>query len=101
MTDLGYLPDYLGAIAVDISSYDPMVAVQLYQLVDTPPLNRAAVWDASHGIRLVTDIVAAAGGDTTGWTLQGIVAISETGSVVVGHGINPSGRSEPWIARLR
>jgi probable HAF family extracellular repeat protein len=101
MTDLGTLPDYLGAIAVDISSYDPMVAVQLYQLIDAPPLNRAAVWDANHGIRLVTDIVAAAGGDTTGWTLQAIVAISETGSVVVGQGINPSGRSEPWIARLR
>jgi hypothetical protein len=101
MTDLGYLPDYLGAWAVDISTYNSVVAVYLYQLGDSPPLNRAAVWDATHGIRLVTDIVAAAGGDTTGWTLKGIVGISGTGRVVVGYGINPSGRSEPWIARLR
>lgn len=101
MTDLGYLPDYLGAWAVDISTYNSVVAVYLYQLFDNPPLNRAAVWDATHGTRLVTDIVAAAGGDTTGWTLRSIVAISGTGRVVVGYGINPSGRSEPWIARLR
>jgi len=38
--------------------------------------------------------------DLTGWTLSEARDISPDGRVIVGWGINPSGKQEAWIASL-
>jgi hypothetical protein len=38
--------------------------------------------------------------DTTGWTLRSPTAVSQSGNVIVGWGINPAGQTEGWIADL-
>ncbi len=59
----------------------------------------AFVWDAVNGMRLVQDVVATELGlDLTGWTLKQATGISADGRTIVGHGINPGGSSEAWIA---
>ena len=34
----------------------------------------------------------------SGWTLLAATGVSDNGVTIVGHGINPSGESEAWIA---
>jgi probable HAF family extracellular repeat protein len=98
--DIGTLDGYLGAFAVDVNADASLVAVQLYQLWDKEPLDRAAVWRPSGGLRRVSELVTEAGGNCSGWSLRGIVAVSAAGKVVVGYGVNPGGDFEPWIARF-
>jgi hypothetical protein len=50
----------------------------------------------------LTDVLIAAGvGNLTGWGLANAMAISADGYTVVGHGTNPGGQQEAWIADLR
>jgi uncharacterized membrane protein len=42
----------------------------------------------------------ARGVDLTGWTLTTAIAVSDDGLTIVGDGINPAGRAEPWLVRL-
>lgn len=61
----------------------------------------AFVWDASNGIRSLKDVIGAeTGADLSGWTLSDATGVSADGTVIVGNGTNPAGRSEGWIARL-
>jgi hypothetical protein len=62
----------------------------------------AAIWDQTHGHRLLKDVlVNDLGLDLSGWTLNEATAISPDGSTVVGYGKNPSGDQEAWIAVLK
>jgi len=65
--------------------------------------SEATVWD-SAGVHLLRDMLIAAGLPSTqlsGWSLGVAAAVSDDGNVIAGYGINPSGQSEPWVARLR
>jgi len=59
------------------------------------------IWDAVNGMRdLRTVMENEYGLDLGGWTLVDAQAISDDGTVIVGNGINPSGKKEGWVAKL-
>jgi probable HAF family extracellular repeat protein len=58
------------------------------------------LWDPTHGMRLLEDILVSDGIDLGGWTLRGATAISDDGLTIVGQGVNPVGEDEGWIAHL-
>ncbi len=58
---------------------------------------QAFVWDPVHGMRDLKSVLALMGFSTSGWTLQRVNAISGTGRVMVGDGINPFGQPEGWV----
>jgi probable HAF family extracellular repeat protein len=61
----------------------------------------AVLWDAGHGMRILTDMLSSDHGTVVaGWTLSCISAMSTDGRVLAGYGINPQGRMEGWIVRL-
>lgn len=61
----------------------------------------AMVWDAAHGARSLSDVLAGAGVDMSDWYLQNAYGISDDGKVVGGQGYQLStGRSQGFIAHL-
>jgi probable HAF family extracellular repeat protein len=60
----------------------------------------AFIWDPAHGIRPLQSVLSAAGLDLTGWHLGGATAITPDGTTIIGHGLNPAGQSESWIAHI-
>ena len=58
------------------------------------------IWDSTHGMREVDEVLTALGADLTGWTLESADGISADGLTIVGYGINPDGNQEAWIANL-
>ncbi|MCS7064836.1 MAG: hypothetical protein NZL85_01035, partial [Fimbriimonadales bacterium] len=59
----------------------------------------AVLWDPANGMRRVKEILLSHGlSEVTNWRLEEVRALSADGTVVVGTGENPSGRSEAWIA---
>lgn len=59
----------------------------------------AFVWDADHGTRALQDVLTNDYGlDLTGWELNAALDVSADGRTIVGHGKNPDGRSEAFIA---
>ena len=58
----------------------------------------AFVWDAAHGMRCLSDVLAAAGVDTAGWRLGIARDISADGRVIVRAGLNPLGQNEAFMA---
>ena len=55
------------------------------------------IWDANLGLRELLPILQIAGVSTAGWELTEIVGISGDANVIVGNGINPSGKTEGWV----
>ena len=59
----------------------------------------AFIWDAENGMRSLKDILISDFSlDLAGWTLTMATGISADGSTIVGHGNNPAGSTEAWIA---
>lgn len=78
-----------GSVVVGSSSVDPF------------PKTAAFIWEASHGMRdlrevLVNDYRM----DLTGWELHTAQAISPDGRTIVGRGMNPDGQPEGWMVHL-
>lgn len=62
---------------------------------------RALIWDAHHGLRDLRVVLTDDFGlDLSGWHLSEATGVSADGRIVVGVGINPSGNTEAWRARL-
>ena len=58
----------------------------------------AFVWDSTHGMRELDQVLTGLGLDLTGWWLENATGISADGRVIVGTGTNPNGYYEAWIA---
>jgi uncharacterized membrane protein len=61
----------------------------------------AFIWDSAHGMRnlrqvLLTDFNVNPGA----WTLQSAIGISTDGNTILGYGVDPSGRTAPWIVTI-
>lgn len=62
----------------------------------------AFVWDATHGVRSISDILTAAGVDLSGYFLAAARGVSGDGSVVTGWGFdNETFTAIAWSADLR
>lgn len=59
----------------------------------------AFVWDASHGMRNVKQVLQDDYGlNLTGWTLDRVNGVSADGNTLAGDGYNPQGRFRGWVA---
>ncbi len=59
----------------------------------------AFVWDADHGTRALKDVLTNDYGlDLTGWELNAALDVSADGRTIVGHGTNPDGDTEAFVA---
>ena len=68
---------------------------------DTSSGTQAMFWTSQCGMRNLKEYLLALGvTGVSGWTLQDAHGVSSDGGVIVGYGINPSGNTEPWIARF-
>ncbi len=96
MMGLGALPGtFFGSQALAVSANGSVVVGSSLSGAG----NRAFIWDAVNGMRNLADVlVAEAGVDLTGWTLNEATGISDDGTVIVGNGVNPSGQFEGFIA---
>jgi probable HAF family extracellular repeat protein len=60
--------------------------------------DRAFVWTPRRGLIELRVELESLGLDLAGWTLAAATGVSADGTVIVGRGINPSGKTEAWIA---
>ncbi len=60
--------------------------------------NRAFIWDPSHGMRDLKQVLVARGWNVGNWVLLRATAVSN--GKVVGVGLNPAGQAEGWISDL-
>ena len=61
----------------------------------------AVIWDAANGTRdLKWALTHEYGLNLEGWNLKEARGVSGDGTVLVGYGTNPSGKTEAWIAYL-
>jgi probable HAF family extracellular repeat protein len=60
----------------------------------------AYIWDAQHGMRSIKSILTNDFGlNLSGWTLE-LAFVSADGTTLAGHGINPQGYRQGWIATV-
>jgi subtilisin family serine protease/uncharacterized membrane protein len=64
------------------------------------PTETAFRWTEVDGVRPVSDLLADAGIDVTGWRFRFANGVSADGTVIVGSGQTPSGENVGWVARL-
>jgi probable HAF family extracellular repeat protein len=100
MVGLGILPGFDFSVAQDVSADGSIVVGTLGLATESAG---AFIWDATHGMRNVQDVLVNSigfGASLAGWTLSDATAISADGRVVVGYGTNPDGNTEAWIASI-
>jgi probable HAF family extracellular repeat protein len=99
MVGLGALPGCRKSLALGVSGDGSVIVGQS----DDRSGPEACIWDASHGMRSVAQVLTELpnpGKGRCAWKLRAASAVSRDGSVVAGWGINPDGDREAWIARL-
>jgi len=96
MAGLGFLPGGSYSEANGVNA-DGTVVVGSSSASGTGPAFR---WTQAGGMQSVQALLAAKGVSTTGWTLTSAQGVSADGQVIVGYGVDPSGRTQAWIARL-
>ncbi len=61
----------------------------------------AFIWDRMNGMRLVKDVLEDDFGlNLSSWRLVAATDVSPDGSTIVGHGRNPDGNYEGWVAKF-
>jgi probable HAF family extracellular repeat protein len=101
MVGLGILPGFNASLAQDVAENGSLVVGYSGDDWFTP--GEAFLWDATHGMRSMRDVLIndfGLGASLAGWTLTSANDISADGQFIVGSGINPNGNTEAWLARL-
>ena len=58
------------------------------------------IWDATHGMRDLEEVLVEVHGlDLSGWTMGNVLDISTDGHTIVGSGVR-NGVLEGWVARI-
>ena len=100
MVGLGDLPGGLVSSSAKGISADGSIIIGF----GTPTnFARAFIWDASHQMRNLQDVLVndyGLGASLTGWTLHEASAISADGNFIVGYATNPDGAIEGWLVSL-
>jgi len=60
----------------------------------------ACIWEPGIGWRSIKQVLSDAGINMTGWTLNFANSLSDDGQVIAGYGVNPSGQTQAWVARI-
>lgn len=61
----------------------------------------AFIWDQAHGSRdLKSVLLNDYGLDTGSWVLSYAASISDNGTVISGYGVDPTGKTQAWVANL-
>ena len=66
--------------------------------------DEAFMWDSKSGFRHLATVLKndyALRNELKGWTLEQALGVSDDGSTIVGFGVNPEGKREAWIARIK
>jgi uncharacterized membrane protein len=114
INDLGVLdPTNGGGAYADATNQDGSIIVgSAMDRTSVQPVQYAFIWDATHGIRNLQNLLTAAppdgyGLDLTGWELFDATGISDDGKVIVGNGnyTDPNdptqtSHEEGWIVTL-
>lgn len=97
MVGLGMLPECTIAYALDVSADGAVIVGYAY---GGPPGRRPLIWDATHGMRDLFQVLGEEYGiDLSDWSAPEASAVSADGTVIGGEGVGPDGR-DAWIARL-
>lgn len=63
-------------------------------------ISKPFIWDETHGMRELQQLLTDFGIDLTGWNLWGPFHVSADGQTIVGVGTNPAGQTELWRATI-
>ena len=101
MVGLGLLSGRNNSFVSDISA-DGSVIVGRGRESDINSTSRVFIWDVTHGMRDLRDVLVAEYGLNLGsWILSEAQGISADGRTIVGQGTNPDGNPASWIAQAR
>jgi uncharacterized protein (TIGR02145 family) len=94
MVTIGHLPGRNTTHPTDMTPFGKIIVGGSFS---GPTSGDAFIWDSTNGMRkLQTVLQTEYGLDLTGWTLQNASGITPDGNIIVGHGINPSGKQEAF-----
>jgi probable HAF family extracellular repeat protein len=100
MVGLGDLPGGIFRSIGQAVSADGSIVVGHGTIGNQQFVNEAFIWDGSNGMRHLKTVLSTEYGLAAilqGWTLREATGISADGRVIVGWGVNPSGRTEGWV----
>jgi len=100
MESLGDFPGGVQSLARAITPDGSLIVGAGSVPGDPYPVSTAAIWDDTHGIRSVQDILVDLGIDMTGWTLLEATDVTPDGQTICGVGFNASGQYEAWVATI-
>jgi uncharacterized membrane protein len=85
----------------DVSADGTVVVGQSNTGAGPPGHFEAFIWTADTEMLRIVDVLQWRGVDATNdWLLQVATGVSADGKTITGHGINPSGENEAWIAHI-
>lgn len=101
---LGFISGYDNSVLWH-TSRDGSVAVgqaHLINAVNQQIVSAAVIWDQTHGLRKLEDVLATDYGiSTAGWKIESARGVSSDGKIIAGYGTNPSGKVEGWMVKLK
>ena len=102
-SSLGYAPKIIGHLPGDTRSYVRAMSGDgtLVTGISVSPSSILTpfVWTSTGGMESLRDYLSSVGVNTyASWKLQSISGISDDGTTIVGYGVDPSGKTEPFRA---
>ena len=96
LSGLGWLPGGSHSSVVDVSADGTIVLGESDSTGNI--IDEAVLWSEAQGMRSVKNLLAEAGVDTSGWSLDDAGGISSDGTIIVGTGNDPQNEIRGWIA---